>query len=217
MSYGISVIGSNGNLQIEAGVSTFFVKSSGVLASGTVVGQSYHNPSIGEFLLLRPASNTGWLAFGRNNSGQTSVLCSSGNFAYAVAAPSKTVTQSSDAYGLRIKAADGSLVFDSGAKYALPVANGYLPNTNTAPNFRPTASITTVAPTAGRSRYLEYSFLNPVGIEPYGVDASYWLYPRCYWNSASSFSFDVRQEVGAPPAPYPWHYPTNRYFFLLEL
>lgn len=216
MSYGVNILGSNGNYQIQDGVSTFLVKSSGTVASGTVFNLNYHNPSAGEFLLLRPASNTGWIALGRNGSRQTSMLCSSGNIVYAVAAPSNTVSQSSDTYGLRIKNSSGGLIFDSGAKYPLPVANGFLPNTETAPNYRPTASLTVTSPIAGRSRYLEYSFVNPVGIEPYGPNASYWLYPRCYWNSATSFSFDVRTEVGAPPAPYPWYYPANRYFFLLE-
>lgn len=213
MSYGLNVIGSNGNYQIQDGFTTFLVKSLGSVASGTDLS-SYHNPANGEFLLLRPSSNSGSLYLGGNASSQTIMLCSSGNITYIVATPAKNVSLSSDTFGLRVWDASGSLIFDSGAKYVLPVVNSFLPNIKTAPIFRP-ISLTVAAPNYGRSRYITYAYFFPVGIEPHGPHASYWFYPRCTWVSSTSFSFDVRQVVGAP-VPYPGYYPPNRHFLILE-
>lgn len=215
MSYGLNIIGSNGNYQIQDGFTTFLVKSLGSVASGTNLS-SYHNPANGEVLLLRPSSNSGSLYLGRNAASQTSMLCSSGNITYIVATPARNVSPSSDTFGLRVWDASESLIFDSGAKYVLPVVNSFLPNIQTAPSFRPSSSLTVAAPNYGRSRYITYAYFFPIGMEPYGPGASYWIYPRCTWVSSTSFSFDVRQEVGAPPAPYPWYYPSDRHFLILE-
>lgn len=215
MSYGLNIIGSNGNYQIQDGFTTFLVKSLGTVASGTNLS-SYYNSANGEVLLLRPSSNSGSLYLGRNASSQTSMLCSSGNITYIVATPAKNVSPSSDTFGLRALDASGSLIFDSGAKYVLPVVNSFLPNTATAPSFRPSSAVSVAAPQYGRSRYIVYAYFFFVGVEPYGPNASYWLYPRCTWVNSTYFSFDVKTEVGAPPGAYPWYYPSNRHFLILE-
>ena len=98
MSYGLNIIGSNGNYQIQDGFTTFLVKTLGSVASGTNLS-SYYNSESGEVLLLRPSSNSGSLYIGRNASSQTSMLCSSGNITYIVATPAKSVSASSDNFG----------------------------------------------------------------------------------------------------------------------
>ena len=219
MSYGLNIIGSNGNYQIEDGFTTFLVRSLGVVANGTELS-SYFNPAKGEVLLLRPSTNSGSLYTGRNSSSQMGMMCSSGNISYIVATPAKNVPSSPDTFGLRVWGDSESLIFDSGSKYMLPVVNSFLPKIETAPNYKPTRSLTVTAPQYGRNRYIDYAYFFPIGMEPFNPmvpGVSYWHCPKCTWVNSTSFYFDVTIQVGPLMIPVAWFYPANRHFLISEI
>lgn len=219
MSYGLSIKNSSGVLQIEEGMSNYVIKSSGVIASGTLnssVG-ALANKSAGELLLLRPSSNTGSIRLSTSGSSTPVLSCTSGNITYIVAAVSKNMTPSSTSYGLRVKGAASDLIYDSGTKIASPIANLVFPIVNWVAFPRPTINPTFSSPREGRLRYMEYSFTAPLAIRPLQINVANWLYPRCTWNSQTSFTIDIVETAGAPPAPYGWNYEATKQMYVFEV
>jgi len=221
MSYGFSVKNESGVLQIEEGMSNYVIKSSGVIASGTLnstVG-SLANESADEILLLRPSSNTGsiHLSVNVNVSFAPVLSCTSGNITYIVAAVSKNMAPSSMSYGLRVRGAASDLIYDSGTKIASPIATVVFPIVDWVAYPRPTINPTFSSPRAGRLRYMEYSFAAPLAIRPIQINVSNWLYPRCTWNSQTSFTIDIVEAAGAPPAQYGWNYEATKQMYVFEV
>lgn len=219
MSYGLSIKNESGAFQIEEGMSNYVIKSSGVIASGTLkstVGD-LANERNGELLLVRPSSNTGSIYLSANSSFTPILACTSGNISYIVAAVSKNMAQSSVSYGLRVRGATSDLIYDSGTKIASPIANLVFPVVDWVAYPRPTINPTFSSPRAGRLRYMEYSFAAPLAIEPVQINVANWLYPRCTWNSQTSFTIDIVEAAGAPPAPYGWNYEATKQMYVFEV
>lgn len=210
MSYGINIIGENGNNQIQEGYLNYIAYQEGVIADGTL-GSSITN--LGEMIFIRPQSGTGnlWLQIPSSGYAASMFRCSSGNIEYVAAKLGNSISPSTDSNGIKIFGADGSIVFDSGFKYLIPIAVGYIPPTISS---QPTATITLPAGLPSRKRYVDYSIFRPLGsmLNPNNQFASYSRGPHITFNSSTSISVRI-DTIGAGP-PHDVYVDVSQPFFI---
>lgn len=215
MSYGFLLRGSSGNVQIENASSGFSVVKKGVFPSSVSVSTINSEYSISniEFMLVSPASGTGTLGF----SNSTTFRCTSGNINYAVVRATKNVPQSSNSYGLRIKDADGSLVFDSGLYLAKPLSSVFVPKNGSYNNYIGPTTATLPSPIGARKRYVSFSFFGLLYRDPPNIHGGNNPYSCATWASQSSITFTSERVFDSRVGSTSNIKLTGNYAFILEL
>lgn len=194
---GINIVGENGMYQIEDGYMNYLAYQQGVVPSDT---PKEDLTQIGDMLFVRPQSGVGTLSAYWTIADNICVLtCTTGNIEYVSVRLGNTMSGSSNPYGFRVFGQDGSLVFDSGTKYLIPIASSAIPATPISAS--PTVTLTLAAPPAHRKRYVDASILTEVGVEEGETsDWGYFLMPKIQFISPTSIGAWIERIEGGPPA-----------------
>lgn len=188
MSYGLTIVGSSGQVQIENTRSCFIFVRSGVLAQtvayATVRGLA--DRASGECLLIRPSSNSGKIGWTTNH---LNITCSSGSMTYIVVKPASNVGASSNSYGLRVYSSAGVIAYDSGYNPPKPMgAYSIVYQGSNVNSWFSNVTATLPTPIFGRNRYIDFSFFTRVHGWSWNVRLGA-IYTRAIWNSNSSINF----------------------------
>lgn len=189
MSYGLSLLGEGGHVQIDNVRSSFSVKSKHVLSSSVSYAtlQSLYSASAREDLFICPQAGTGKIGF----SNSSTIKCTSGSIMCAVIVPSNSLPLSSATFGLRSYDSVGGLIYDSSHSPPRPmgvISTSFYFNGNLNDLYAP-VTLTMPSPIEPRKRYANFSFLSRVHGRGWNNGNGENVYSRITWNSQSSITF----------------------------